>query len=70
MIDKEKKQSQTEERLKKLKALEELGINPYGHRFLRSHSIRELKEKYGPLDNGAIGEVEVPEVSHDVGYNF
>jgi len=59
MMDKEKPLAQVEERVKKLEALEKHGILPYGRQFLVSHSIKELREKLGSLDEAEINKIEV-----------
>jgi len=41
-----------EERLKKLKELEEMGINPYPSKVRRTHIISEIIEKYSRLQEG------------------
>jgi lysyl-tRNA synthetase class 2 len=41
-----------EERLKKLKELEERGINPYPSKVKRTHIISEIIEKYSPVKEG------------------
>ncbi|MBA4075960.1 MAG: lysine--tRNA ligase, partial [Cyanobacteria bacterium PR.023] len=51
------------DRLKKLSALKEQGINPYPYKFERSHKAAELQEKYKDL---AVG-VETEDVVHICG---
>ena len=41
-----------EERLKKLERLKELGIEPFGYRFERTHKIKEIREKYERIKAG------------------
>ncbi len=38
-----------EERLKKLKALNDLGINPYPYRFDRTHTLKDIKDNFDKL---------------------
>ncbi|MDD3019595.1 MAG: lysine--tRNA ligase [Alphaproteobacteria bacterium] len=40
-------------KLKKLEALEELGVNAFPHKFDRTHKQGELQEKYADLESGA-----------------
>lgn len=48
-----------DERLRKLRALRESGINPYPYKFARSHSAFELQEKYASLPQGVETEDKV-----------
>lgn len=41
-----------EERRKKLKEIVKLGINPYAHRFEKTHLVNELLEKHGKIKPG------------------
>ncbi|MEA3369276.1 MAG: lysine--tRNA ligase [Candidatus Ratteibacteria bacterium] len=59
MADKEKVSSQVEERIKKLEVLEGQGIDPYGQRFLRTGSIKKLREKFDSLKDEQIDKAEV-----------
>jgi len=47
------------DRLRKLEALKEEGINPYPYRFERSHKAKELQEKYKDLAAGVETEDQV-----------
>ncbi|MFA9458016.1 lysine--tRNA ligase [Halalkalibacter sp. AB-rgal2] len=42
----------------KLKQLQEKGIDPFGEKFERSHSAREMNEQFGELDKETLGEQE------------
>jgi lysyl-tRNA synthetase class 2 len=42
-----------DERLRKLQAIRQAGINPYPYKFTRTHRAKELQEKYAALPNGA-----------------
>ncbi len=59
MAEKEKVLSQVEERIKKLEALEDQGIDPYGQRFLRTDSIKKLREKFDSVKDEQIDKIEV-----------
>ncbi len=48
-----------ESRLNKLKALQEMGYNPYPYRFVPTHFAKDLQEKYKDLPNGTDTEDRV-----------
>ncbi len=50
---------QVEERVKKLKTLEEYGVEPYGQRFNVTHSVKEIKDEFDSLKEEESGPVEV-----------
>jgi len=46
-----------EQRLKKLEKLKELGIHPYEYKFEKTHSIKDILEKYPQKDEKEAGKV-------------
>ncbi len=48
-----------EERLRKLEAIREAGINPYPYKFKRTHLAKELQAKYVDLVSGSETEDQV-----------
>ena len=47
------------EKKKKLKTLQEKGLNPYPHEFKRSHSLKDIQKEYGHLKAGESLESKV-----------
>lgn len=50
-------------RREKVKELQELGVDPFGHRFEVTTSSKEIKEQYAQYSKEELHEMEVPEVT-------
>jgi lysyl-tRNA synthetase class 2 len=54
-----RKEEVMKERLRKLKELEKLGIEPYPSKFDKSHDVKELQEKFKKLKAGSVTKEKV-----------
>ena len=59
-MSREEINDQIQVRLKKLEALRQKGIDPFGRRFERTHLSGQLVEKYGEMTNEELEELALP----------